>query len=705
MPFSNQSTMDMHAQTLPVLQERYALRRCMAETALGKLYWAQDFKQSQLQGEQANVLVFTLSPLLSQNPQFETAFGNALSSFQKPSPSMPLVSDDGKTQDGLLWMVLKNINGMLLSERLDEVDERGVPLAEAHSLLDKLNDAIACYRPDGIFGFMEPGAVLLTEQNACLLTAPIVTALRNSYYNGQDNNSRQTLHSTYISPEILLGDRPVSHDDTFSLACVAYHLLQGESAYHRQSTLEAAVRGIKPHAIRKLRPEAWQILQQGIALKREKRHTEPQNFLRLLRQKQRRKMVVPIAAVAASLLFGFTAYTLFSSTNNTTPPPTPLAEEQRSEPHDNNTITANNTTQTPTPSTVANNTAQQSPQIQQLLEQASSEIRRGNLVSQEANRLAAADYLRQALVLNPKHEKTQLMLRQLIKEQHNEIEVLLSAGKADDASRLLDQADQLITEFTLVDALNNQMALEAAVARMQTDKPTNDDNKRYLALTQEAIELGNLLEGDAQGNDAVTFVKEWLQKKPDNLKAQEVLKELVSRQQAEARTQLSAKNFEQARRYLDASQKLIAQYRVEEKVGEQITLEQYFRDMDSQIASTDADREIPLNTIQASSSAQEDPADHLNRTQPVAQVQQPVEVRVSPDLPIETAVQTPPPPPRPNYGNTTVTTLPPQTDLAVQEVSSYQPPTPAQHNTFTPDVPELMEIPLDTITEEFTLAE
>ena len=321
MPFSNRSPQDASkVQNLPTLQERYALRRCMAETALGKLYWAQDLKQIQGNGEQANVLVFTLLPALAQDPVFEQVFGHVLPTYQKPVPGMPQISDDGKTADGTRWMVMHNIGGMLLSERLAELDSRGMPMADAVELLDNLSTAVSNQRPEGVFGYLEPGAVLLGSTLPCLLTAPVVAALRMAYSSNPAERSRQTLHSGYISPEVLLGDMPTSEDDTFSIACIAYHLLQGERPFGKQSTLEAAVRNLSPASCRKLRPDAWHALQQGLSLKRASRPKTPATLLRTLQRKQHKKLLLPIAALVAASAVAFTTYHLLSS-RDTAPAP------------------------------------------------------------------------------------------------------------------------------------------------------------------------------------------------------------------------------------------------------------------------------------------------------------------------------------------------------------------------------------------------
>lgn len=762
MPFSNQSSLGVSAQPLPVLQERYALRRCMAETALGKLYWAEDLKESRDNNQQTNILVFTLSPELTRNTVFEQAFGHALSSYQKPAPCMPHVSDDGKTPDGLRWMVIRNITGMLLSERLAELDMRGMPPQEALDLLGSLAEALNCFRPEGIYGFMEPGSVLLGEKGPFLLAAPVVTALRGAYHSAPAAGSRHTLHSSYISPEVLLGDRPTPQDDTFSIACIAYHLLQGESAYNRHSTLEAAVRGLAPVSIRKLRPEAWLTLQQGLALQRDKRQKDPAILLRNLRRKQKKKLMLPIAALVAATAVAVSTYHLLTNWNKATEPaeqqetqpqsaPPPADEGDRSATDDANNLAASAAPATeiaaPAEPTLPDITpSEPSPALSgldTLLEQAAQAIQDGKLLSDDPAEPAAIDHLRKIVSIDPENETARELLLQVISDQHSEAAALLAAEKAADAKALLETADKLITEFTLAPSLKRQVELETAVSQQQrqqtmaaAESAGNADTQetavsaveaQFLERAREAIAQGNLTEGDENGESAAAYLDALLTKNPDHPEALKLLQEVATQQQEQALAYLRKRDTDNARIRLDASQRLIGKYRLEDLVGEQITLEKRFRETQTMgiFPTEQAAEPASANTTTTGSAEPATPTPasvaptagqqpdsteaELNRTVTIPPpVDAPVEVRVSPDLPIESTL---------NTGADTA--LPPTAILppsgapepaAIAEpmpiepnTSIFQVPPPGGNNngdnTFVPDVPELIEVPLEVITD------
>lgn len=760
MPFSNRPFSDASSvQQLPILQERYALRRCMADTALGKLYWAQDLKQTQGNGEQANVLVFTLLPALAQNPVFEQAFGHVLPTYQKPIAGMPHVTDDGKTADGTRWMVMCNIGGMLLSERLAELDDRGMPVPEALTLLENLSNALASQRPDGVFGYLEPDAVLLGEKLPCLLAAPVAAALRVAYSSTPNERSRQTLHSGYISPEVLLGDTPTAADDTFSIASLAYHLLQGEPPFGKQSALEAAVRNLSPNGIRKLRPDAWNALRQGLSLKRTARQNTPATLLRILQRKQQKKLLLPIAALVAASAVAMTTYHLLSSwgskppeqtetqvssitptstqpangaTTNTTQNSTSLIGEQglpQEAEHQNAATTE------PTPPVAAND-------MSTLQDKAADAIRKGNLFSTDPNQPAAVDYLRKAVALEADNTKTQKLLAQLINDQHTEAEALLTAGKLEEASKLLSTTDRLITEFTLADDLKRQVSLETEVEQAKrkqaleqassstTTAPspmttpsatgsiisnTTDDARQYLERAQRAISFGNLSTGDDRSESAIAYLSTLLEKTPNQPEALKLLKKVVTLQQDDALTLLHKHDTDKARTALNDSQTLIGKYKLDDLVEEQITLEKRYRETlamgvfkkeDSTPTTTskpDTEKSAvkpepataPPQGITATPEPEapppaavvpqetENPKAAEAAAAPTPPAPAPVEVRVSADIPVQD------------------TAPPVAAELPAIQLDSPPAPQPAApaNRTFTPDVPDLIELPLDSIKD------
>lgn len=719
MPFSHHPSADANTtQSLPTLQERYALRRCMAETALGKLYWAQDLKQSQSNNEQANVFVFTLLPALAQDPVFEQVLGHVLPTYQKPVPGMPQVSDDGKSADGTRWLVIRNHGGLLLSERLSELDERGMPLPEALELLDSISHLLANQRPNGVFGYLEPNAILLNEKSPCLLTAPVAAALRMSYHTTSNERTHQTLRSGYISPEVLLGGTPTPEDDTFSIACLAYYLLQGSAPFGKYSTLEAAVHNATPSSIRKLRPDMWAALQQGLNLKRVARPKNPATLLKTLERKPQKTLLLPLAGLVAAGAVALTTYQLLTRWSNAPEQPaTSATQVQELTPPNTSTAALN-----PAESVALVNEDATPPALAQENLAAASARQHEATTPQTA---VADEITKQA-----KREATER-----INAQQAEAEALINTGKLDEASKLLNSADRLITEFTVADSLNRQVSLETALAQAQRKlaleaepqpvptppvasttpsdpQPDNatsatDTDAANLARAREAIDRGHL----SHNEGALDYLEPLLATTPNHPAARELLEKVVDAHQSAAREHLGKRDTEKARAALDESQALISQYQLDKRVEAQIALEKRYREAlamgvfpsgsepkiadepeTSNVATKPETVTEPVSVTTPDQEHENPEAAEAAEAAAAAANNAPLEVRISPDIPVHSAP----------------TELPP---IILDNPPSAPPPDPAASvtfevpatdsdyngNTFTPDVPNLIEVPLDTI--------
>ena len=637
MPFSNHLVADkskLSKSPLPVFAERYALLHCMAETALGKIYWACDQQLKNNNIENNHTLVFSIIPALANNAAFEQALRQVIPSFQQAAPAQPTITDNGKEADGTRWLVMNNIQGMLLIERLNELDERGMPHAQALEIINGLSQAIGDYRPLGVFGFLEPGAVLSDGQNYCLLSAPIVAAIRlmaNAKNNSNDN--RQTYHSGFISPEVALGDQPDSTDDTFSIACIAYYLFQGEAPFGKQTTLEAAVRNLSPHSIKKLKPETWLALQQGLSLKRSERQSNPPTLLTALNKRKRPPYLLPIAALSVASLVAYASYHILAgnnppaSNNNpvitvtpnlvapapalVTPAPTTPATliGEQPEPVTKAPNTTNTAVTTDTQNALDKAKAEEEARIaaikqeaqaqakaeieaatasldlakadtkqkdiQDLLQKAETAIRAGNIFSYDKSKPAATDHLTKLFDLDPNNAQAKTLLQQLVDDQHAEANNLIQTGHKDEADKILANTDKLITEFALTSSLKRQVELEN-----HTNTPDNKNIQatQYLDQAKRAIDYGNLTQSDGRSESAVDYLKALFAAFPENTQGMKLLEQIVTQQHEQANTALRKGDNASARKLLDSSQELIGQYTLDKMVDSQLELEKHYRE-------------------------------------------------------------------------------------------------------------------------------
>lgn len=830
MPFahpSDNNNMDNPASSITTIGNgRYGLRRCMAETALGKLWWACDQQQQDSEGEACNVLIFTILPALAQNSVFEQALRQVLPSYQKEAPSQPQITDNGKEEDGTRWLAIRNIRGMLLTERMQELDDRGMPQAQAINILEELSEAISHQRPEGIFGFLEPGIVLFGEGGYRLLNAPVVTTLRLAS-NGiiSHTGKHQSFQSGFISPEVALGDPATPADDTFSLACIAYNLLQGETPYGRQTTLEAAVRNASPATVKKLKPETWVSLQKGLSLKRSERQQTPTPLLAALKPKKPSRLPLVAAGLTIASVVAYASYHLLSgfmqeekaqSQEMQMSNPALLSGEQESSaPTANPALVGENTPPTQldqesvdaetariaaenksreeaetaarteaerlaaeeekrladerskaeaeaAAAEAANAEARQQ-EITKLLSSTKEAISKGKLLSSGNDGDSAADYLFKIKELDAENPELKQLAASMVDDQHSEAANLLASGDYEGARGLLSDADKMITEFGLTDSLQRQVRLET-----QTEQGNREEQKidQYLTSARNAVSYGNLVEGDSRSESAMAYISILMDEHPDNPEGKKLLREIVETQQDDTLNALRKNNTGEARKLLDGSQQLISKYMLDDMVEQQMALEKRFRETEKMgIFPASQEPENKEAKPQAANSPRPAPQQRPEpRSEPAPVVETkpepapaietpsatatpdiipptdavlpPVEVTVPPDVPVTEAFpppgsaepvsadlppvqidipMVPPPAPEPEPIVVEPQPLPvPETTVPVPVgADPTQPPAvfeipPNNGNTgnsFTPDVPGLMEVPLDSITESLPPAQ
>lgn len=819
MPFAhpsedNSMNMEQAPSTLSSIGNgRYGLRRCMAETALGKLWWACDQQREPAGCEAGNVLVFTVLPALTQNSVFEQALRQVLPTYQKEVSSQPYITDNGREADGTRWLVISNIRGMLLAERMHELDDRGMPLAQAMGILEELSATVGNHRPEGVFGFLEPGAILFGEDGCRLLNAPAVAALRLAS-NGiiAHTGNHQTFHSGFISPEVALGDPPTSADDTFSLACIAYNLLQGHAPFGRQTTLEAAVRNAAPSVISKLKPATWVPLQQGMNLKRSVRQPTPTALLSALQPKRRSRLLLPAAALTVASVVAYASYHVLSGFMQTAEPPkaaqpislglppatlppggttttpsligetaaptpldqtsvnaeaTRLASENEARSRVATTLTAKaeadklaadaaaKAASEAVAAEVANSEARRQ-EVDKLLQEAETALQQGKLTNPAPGQPSALEPLRKILALDPANAAAKKLAARMVDDQHSEASILLAAGKTEDARKLLLNADKLISELALTDSLQRQVRLES-----QLEQGNRDTQKvqTYLDSARNAMQYGNLMQGDGRSESAVAYISTLLQEQPNHPEAIKLLKDIARTQQDQALSALRKNNPETARSLLDNSQQLIGKYLLDDLVEQQLSLEKRYRDTGQMgvfpsgqepAAKTDSkpdtaassNRPTKPETAPAADSkpapkpetkpeprpepkpepepVPPEPAEKTAITPPT-DTAPPKVVTVPPDVP----VAEPQPVPANDAGNLPPVQIdipvvpPPPAEPVPAPVQDTAPPVPAitepnlpppvfeipadtgknTGGSFTPDVPGLMEVPLDAIKE------
>lgn len=315
---------------LPLIDNRFSLRRKIASTALVDVYWADDL-YTPTQGEQDHIVLLVLVvPAITSIPGFATAWSAIMSRPAPPAASYPNILDWGNERDNY-WFSCANTKGTLLSEYFNEIDKHGLNPEQALHLTEAVSHALNNVQA-GAFGYFEPETTLRTDHGYILLNAPLVKVMHSLLLQQTGVRSPLALHSPWLSPSVAVGDIPVTEDDSFSMASLYQMLLGLQLPYGQQSTLTALARGTPATTSPKLKVEARQLLSQALSLQRNQRPENPEALLKGLSKKNYRKLFLPLAALAALGVVVYASSHLVSKFNDLLHKPDQIAEIQSAAP-------------------------------------------------------------------------------------------------------------------------------------------------------------------------------------------------------------------------------------------------------------------------------------------------------------------------------------------------------------------------------------
>lgn len=542
-----------------LIELRFALRRCIAKTALADIFWANDLHNTTPESPEKNALLLLVSPTFAQQDGFTKAWQHALSRPAPPSKVYPEILAYGE-EKGQYWLALNNINGELLSERINELDERGLPLDSALYTLENISHALSSVQA-GPFGHLEPGAIQQTGEGYVILNAPLVRVLQQLPDAGRATTNKLALHSAYISPSVAVGDTPVTEDDTFSAAALLYALLAGEPPFGEQSSLTAVTHDYRPAHLKKLNKKTWEELSSALAFQRKPRAENPDKLLTALRRTNKRKILLPAAALASLGLIGFGVYHLTSKVGDLIQ--TPTAQQQANAPAPV-VIPApvQNTAPAPVTAPVAR-TAEANPETTAPNTQP-TETRPETPVA-EANPESEADrQTEQQAAASPEPETVRQTEQQNTETTETEPETTVI--------ELVDEP-QIAEPVTEQTAANNTD--DAA-----TEPETTAENAAATAEVQKTQQLAALLEQAevaAKDNnttpEALALLRQINELDEDNAQTKTLLNQMLENTLNRAETDIENNDFDQAQTRLADSDKIIREFMVSGQLQRLVRLE------------------------------------------------------------------------------------------------------------------------------------
>lgn len=294
---------------VPILiADQYELQQLISETSLAKFFHARDLMSVETTSKETSLILAAVEPLLTTHPDFEQTLPRVLAEFTRPEAPVHII--DACQSSGVYWIVFQQSAGKMLNQYIQQHASKPLLPTETQPILVSILRAAKQISPHGGFGFLEPGAILYDGSHCQLLNAPLVILLHLLTSKTEAEQPSLTLQSPYISPEVAQGIPPTPQDDAFSIACIAYQLLQGSHPFSTLSSLAALAKNIQPAPLLHLKSESRTSLQRALALQRLFRIKSPYELVHALteiphqKNNVEAKTTLGVHKVAMSAIFG-----------------------------------------------------------------------------------------------------------------------------------------------------------------------------------------------------------------------------------------------------------------------------------------------------------------------------------------------------------------------------------------------------------------
>jgi eukaryotic-like serine/threonine-protein kinase len=178
-----------------------------------------------------------------------------------------LALHDSGDADGFLYFVMPYVEGESLRQRL--VREKQLPLEDALQITDAVASALGyAHRHDVIHRDIKPENILLSGGEAVVADFGIARAITAAGGNKVTTTGVAVGTPTYMSPEQAAGDAQLDgRSDIYSLGCVLYEMLAGESPFMGPTPQAIRARALTetPRRIHRIRGGVPEVLDAVIA--------------------------------------------------------------------------------------------------------------------------------------------------------------------------------------------------------------------------------------------------------------------------------------------------------------------------------------------------------------------------------------------------------------------------------------------------------
>ncbi len=220
---------------------RYKITKLLGEGGMGSVYLG----EQTIGGTARKVAIKTLHPHLSKDPKILARFERECETVvQLQHPNTIQLYDFGKTDDGILYMVMEFVQGKSLASVLEE--KKSLEPSRVEYILQQICDALGEAHGMGIVHRdMKPDNIVLTERaKDWVKVLDFGIAKRSEAADKEEQKLTQqgTVLGTppYMSPEQFTGKPIDARSDIYSIGVIAYEMLAGKLPFSANTPWEWA---------------------------------------------------------------------------------------------------------------------------------------------------------------------------------------------------------------------------------------------------------------------------------------------------------------------------------------------------------------------------------------------------------------------------------------------------------------------------------
>jgi serine/threonine protein kinase len=300
-----------------ILRGRFELVSKLGEGGMGAVWKGKDLLKEEAKDRNPYVAIKLLQADFKKHPEAFIALQRETSKQQRLAhPNIATVYDfdrDERTQT--VFMTMEVMEGQPMDAFIRALPADGLPVDEAMGIIEQLAAGLAYAHENGlVHSDLKPGNCFITsDETVKLLDFGIARASKSK----GDAEGETTLFDpaelgaltpTYATLEMFEGEDPDPRDDIFALAILAYQLLTGRHPYSKKSAPKAKELRLRPARVGKLSKRQNRGLAKGLALHREQRTADVEQFLNDIRRRHSTVTYAVTGALAASLLIAALAY-------------------------------------------------------------------------------------------------------------------------------------------------------------------------------------------------------------------------------------------------------------------------------------------------------------------------------------------------------------------------------------------------------------